>query len=258
MTADQVLPGFRLDGHRALVIGGGTGIGRAVALGLAAAGADLTLTGRRREPLDEAAADVRALGRRAAVYLADASDDGQLAALADAVAADGGPPHILVNAQGTMRLRAAVDVSADDYTSQMDTNVRSVWLACTRFGRAMLARGSGCIVNIASMASFRSPAGNAIYAVGKHGVRALTESLAAEWAAGGVRVNAIAPGVFITDLNRTTMVGERRARTLARVPMGRLGELPELAGAAVFLASPSASYVTGVTLPVDGGFLVAG
>lgn len=254
----DALPGFDLGGQRALVIGGGSGIGRAIALGLAAAGADVAVAGRRRAPLEEVAAQVQALGRRGTLHQADVTDEAQLEALAATTQAAGGAPDILVNAQGTMRLRAALAVTPEDYAAQMDTNLRSLWSACTRFGALMLARGSGCIINVASMASFRSPAGNAIYAVSKHGVRALTESLAAEWSPAGVRVNAIAPGVFITGLNAHTMVGDRLARTLARVPMGRLGRLPELAGAAVFLASPSASYVTGVTLPVDGGFLVGG
>lgn len=248
------LPVFALDGRQALVIGGGSGIGRAIALGLAAAGADVAVAGRRPESLQQVAAEIAAAGRRAGVHVADAADDAQLEALARAA----GVPDILVNAQGTMILRDAVDVGSDDWARQLDVNTRSVWFACTRFGRGMLERGSGCIVNVASMASFRGMARNGVYAVSKHGVRALTESLAVEWAGRGVRVNAIAPGVFITDLNRETMVGERRQRTLARVPMGRFGELPELAGAAVFLASAAAGYVTGVTLAVDGGFLASG
>jgi NAD(P)-dependent dehydrogenase (short-subunit alcohol dehydrogenase family) len=249
---------FSLSGRQALVIGGGSGIGRAIALGLARAGADVHVAGRRPDKLDESADLIRATGRRSNVFAIDARDLDALDALVDTVRDTSGVPDILVNAQGVMSLRNAEDFTAEDYDRIMDTNLKSVWFACTRFGTAMQALGGGGIINIASMASFRGFPRNGLYCMSKHGVRALTESLAAEWAPRGIRVNAIAPGFFITDLNRGAMTDERQARALSRVPMGRFGDVDELSGAAVFLASPAASYVTGVTVPVDGGFLSMG
>lgn len=248
---------FDLNGKHAVVIGGGTGIGRAIAEGLGKAGARLTLAGRRHEVLEKTAVAFSRAGIAAGVDAVDANDTGQLAAFA-ARAQKAAPVDILVNAQGVMTLKAAEDFTPEDFDHIVTTNARSVFFACQEFGRQMLARGRGSIVNIASLASFRGFPRNALYCISKHGVVALTETLAAEWAARGVRVNAIAPGFFVTDLNRDTLVDERRARAVGRTPMGRLGETSELAGAAVFLSSPAASYVTGATIPVDGGFLAAG
>jgi NAD(P)-dependent dehydrogenase (short-subunit alcohol dehydrogenase family) len=249
---------FSLSGRQALVIGGGSGIGRAIALALARAGADVHVAGRRAAQLDESGEQIRALGRQTRSLVLDATDMDALERLAGELRGAGNVPDILVNAQGIMTLNNAEDFSPADYDRLMDTNVKSVWFSCTRFGAAMAARGEGIIINIASMASFRGFPRNGPYAVSKHGVRAMTESLAAEWAPRGVRVNAIAPGFFLTDLNRGAMTEERKARAISRIPMGRFGELDELAGAAVYLASPAGSYVTGVTLPVDGGFLSMG
>ena len=249
---------FSLRDRRALVIGGGSGIGRAIALGLARAGAAVAVAGRRRDPLDETCAAIRDHGVAAAAFVADVADLAALDRLVAEVEGAGGSPDVLVNAQGVMTLRGAEDYDEADFDRIMGTNVKSVWFACTRFGKGMLARGSGVVINIASLASFRGFQRNGIYCVSKHGVRALTETLAAEWAARGVRVNAIAPGFFLTDLNRDVMSEERKARALARVPIGRFGAVDELAAAAVFLASPGAAYVTGATIPVDGGFLAAG
>ena len=249
---------FSLRDRRALVIGGGSGIGRAIALGLARAGAAVAVAGRRRDPLDETCAAIRDLGVAAAAFVADVADLAALDRLVAEVEGAGGSPDVLVNAQGVMTLRAAEDYDEADFDRIMGTNVKSVWFACTRFGKGMLARGSGVVINIASLASFRGFQRNGVYCVSKHGVRALTETLAAEWASRGVRVNAIAPGFFLTDLNRDVMSEERKARALARVPLGRFGAVDELAAAAVFLASPGAAYVTGATIPVDGGFLAAG
>ena len=250
--------GFSLAGRNALVIGGGSGSGRAIALGLAGAGADVHVAGRRAEKLADAGDAIRALGRRSSPFAADATDAAQLDRLVAEVERAVGIPDILVNAQGVLALKNAEDYDEADYDRIMDTNLKSVWFASTKFGRKMLARGSGVIISIASLASFRGFPRNGIYCMSKHGVRALTETLAAEWAARGVRVNAIAPGFFMTDLNRDVMSEERKARAIARIPAGRFGEVDELAGAAVYLASPAAAYVTGATIAVDGGFLATG
>lgn len=249
---------FNLQGRQALVIGGGSGIGRAIAVGLAEAGADVHLAGRRGDVLESACGQLRALGSASRSFPVDATDTGALQEFVGNLTLAVGVPDILVNAQGVMRLQAAEDSEPEDYQRIMDTNARSVWFASTWFGRGMLGRGSGCIISIASMASFRGFQRNGIYCMSKHAVRAMTETLAAEWADRGVRVNAIAPGFFMTNLNKDSMTQERKEKALARIPMGRFGDLDELAGAAVYLASPASKYVTGATIPVDGGFLAAG
>ncbi len=172
--------------------------------------------------------------------------------------AGAGKLDILVNSQGVTMLKPAEDFSRADYEQVMATNLTSVFFACSEVGRHMLGRGSGAIINIASVAAHRGFQLSAPYTISKHGVLALTRTLAAEWAPKGVRVNGLAPGFFMTALNREKMSAERKAMALRRTPMHRFGELEELVGAAIFLASPAATYVTGEMLRVDGGFLAAG
>jgi len=238
---------FRLDNRVALVIGGTSGIGGAIAEGFRDAGARVLVAGRTPAKLPSTEG-----------YLADVNDIGQLKKLVESVIADHGRIDILVNSQGILRLNAAEDFTGEDWDAIMATNLKSVFFACTEAGRHMLARGSGAIINIASLASYRGWPRSALYGISKAGVVSLTETLAAEWAGRGVRVNAIAPGFFITDLNRDKLVGDRKERAVARTPMGRMGEVGELAGAAVYLASDAASFVTGETIRVDGGFLATG
>jgi NAD(P)-dependent dehydrogenase (short-subunit alcohol dehydrogenase family) len=248
---------FSLAGQSALVIGGGSGIGRAIAIGLAAAGARTSVAGRRKDWLEEAIGAIGAKGPAGRPHPLDARDPRALAGLLARMQKDGGAPDIVVNAQGVTAIKPTLEIVEEDYDRVVDTNVKSVFFSCLTFGRAMLARGSGCIVNISSLAAYRGWPGSAVYGLSKHAVKAVTETFGAEWAAQGVRVNAIAPGFFITDLNRN-MPDERKKRALDRTPMRRFGELPEIVGAAVYLCSPAARYVTGATIAVDGGYLATG
>lgn len=238
---------FSLAGKNALVIGGTSGIGKAIAEGYREAGARVLVVGRT--PAKLPATDA---------YLADVCDLDALRALVPRVLADHGRIDILVNSQGITTLKPAEDFTAADWDEVVGTDLKSVFFACTEVGRHMLARKSGAIINIASLASYRGWPRSALYAISKSGVMSLTETLAAEWAGRGVRVNAIAPGFVMTDMNRDKMSAERKARALDRTPVGRFGETQDLAGTAIFLASSASAFVTGTTIAVDGGFLAAG
>jgi len=248
-----------LSGRSAVVVGGTSGIGRAIALGLAEAGADVVCSSRRREQVDATAAEIEAIGRRTIRATSDVADRESLENLLTETKAELGKVDILVNSAGITKRSATLDLDEDDWSSILETNLTGTLRACQVFGRHMLENGYGRIINIASLSSFVSLFEVAAYSASKAAVASLTKSLAVEWAKYGVNVNAIAPGVFRTALNQKLLDESPRGQEfLARTPMGRFGNVEELAGAAVFLASEAASFVTGEILVVDGGFLASG
>jgi NAD(P)-dependent dehydrogenase (short-subunit alcohol dehydrogenase family) len=252
-------PGLDLTGRIAVVVGATSGLGKAIALGLADAGADVVPTGRRAKLAAEAAREIEARGRRSLVIAADVSDTSSIQELADTVVERFGKVDILVNAAGRTIRRPTLDVSDDEWDGIMDTNLTGILRACRAFGRHMIERHYGRIINIGSLTSVVALHEVAAYGASKAGVAALTKSLAVEWAPHGVCVNAILPGVFRTALNEGLLDGTERGRELlARTPMRRFGQPEEVAGAAVFLASEAAGFVTGHLLAVDGGFLASG
>jgi NAD(P)-dependent dehydrogenase (short-subunit alcohol dehydrogenase family) len=250
-------PSFSLEGRIALVIGGTSGIGKAIARGYLQSGASVAIAGRNPDKLAVALAELAAHGTVSG-YQADVSDAEGLRGLVGIVLAELGHLDILVNCQGVTVLKPAEDFSRADWAQIMDTDLQSVFFACTEVGRHMLGRGRGAIINIASLSSHRGWPRSALYAIAKAGVYSMTQTLGAEWATRGVRVNAISPGFFMTELNRDKMAPERKALALARTPAGRFGEVDELVGAAIYLASDAAGFVTGQTIAVDGGFLATG
>jgi NAD(P)-dependent dehydrogenase (short-subunit alcohol dehydrogenase family) len=248
-----------LTGKVAVVTGGTSGIGRALARGLAEAGADVVPTSRREDQVAAAADEVASLGRRTLKVTTDVTDRRTLEEALAAVLKGLGRVDVLVNAAGRTQRRATLDVSEEEWDAIVDVNLTGTLRACQVFGRHMLERGAGRIVNIASLATFVSLMEVAAYSASKAGVGSLTKSLAVEWGPRGVNVNAIAPGVFPTDLNRKLIEGTPRGNELiARTPLRRFGRAEELVGAAVYLSSDAASFVNGHVLAVDGGFLASG
>jgi NAD(P)-dependent dehydrogenase (short-subunit alcohol dehydrogenase family) len=252
-------PKLDLASKTAVVIGGTSGIGLALATGLAQAGANVIPTGRRIPLVESAAAQIRNFGRKSLVVPCDVTDAGSIEAVLKAAAGEFGSVDILVNSAGATKRSATLDFSLTDWNRILDTNLNGTLRACQVFGRHMIERKYGRIINIASLGSVLGLYEVTAYCASKAGVAALTKSLAVEWARFGVCVNAIIPGVFRTDMNATLLTGTPRGEEfLIRTPMRRFGELEELVGAAVFLASDAASFVTGHLLPVDGGILASG
>ena len=249
---------FDLTGRTAVVVGGTTGIGRALALGLADAGANVVATGRRPDAVNEVSDAIEARGQRTMRHPADVGDLAALRRLRDACLEMFERVDVLVFAAGITKRVATLEMTEADWTAILDTNVTGMFRAYQVFAAPMIARRAGRLIGIASLASFVGLQEVAAYPASKAAVAGLTRALAVEWSRHGLTVNAIAPGVFETDLNRQILQGARGQEFLARTPMGRFGRVEELVGAAVYLASDASTFVTGQMLAVDGGLLASG
>jgi NAD(P)-dependent dehydrogenase (short-subunit alcohol dehydrogenase family) len=250
---------FNLHGRVAVVVGGSTGLGHAIALGLAGAGADVVASSRRLAPVENTAAEIEGLGRRTLRVQSDVTSRDSIQALHDAVMKEFGKVDILVNAAGITQKGPTLDVEEADWSRVIETNLTGTLRACQIFGKTMVKAGYGRIVNIASLTSFVGFYRVAAYAASKGAVASFTKVLAIELAQSGVTVNAIAPGLFPTELTAPIILGTPRGEELIlRSPMGRFGEPREVAGTAIFLASEASSFITGEVIAVDGGFLASG
>lgn len=247
------------EGQVAVILGGTSGLGRALAIGLAKIGANVVASGRRLDRVERVAAELAELGRPSLRISTDVTDRQSLERLHAATVEKFGKVDILVNCAGKIKRGPTLDFAESDWAEVIETNLTGTLRGCQVFGRSMLDRGYGRIVNIASLNSFVALSEVAAYGASKAGVLALTRSLAVEWGWRGVCVNAIAPGIFRTELNEHLLDGTARGQELLlRTPMKRFGRVEEVVGAAVFLASPSASFVNGQAIVIDGGFLASG
>ena len=256
MAHIPVLDSFRLDGKVALVTGGARGLGLTMATALAEAGADVALSGRSVGPAEEAASALaKATGRRAKAFAADVTSAADVERLAASVESALGPIDVLINNAG-VNIRGTVDqLTEADWNSVIDTNLKGPFLCARAIGPGMVKRGWGRVVNLGSILGAVALAGRAPYASSKAGVINLTRVLALEWAGTGVTSNAICPGPFATEMNLPLLNDPVKYQEFVKkIPMGRWGELDELAGAVVFLASPASSFITGASLFVDGGW----
>jgi NAD(P)-dependent dehydrogenase (short-subunit alcohol dehydrogenase family) len=250
---------FSLAGKVAVVVGGTAGIGRAISLSLAGAGADVVASGRRQAIVDAVAAELELKGRATLRVVSDVCNRNSLEELLQQTLQKFGKVDILVNSAAKIVRAPTLSFPEEEWEQILDTNLTGTLRACQIFGKHMLERKYGRIINIASLNSFVSLSEVAAYAASKAAVVSLTRSLAVEWSRHGVLVNAIAPGIFRTEFNQKLLEGTPRGHELLmRTPMGRFGQANEVAGAAVYLASDAASFVTGETLVIDGGFLASG
>jgi NAD(P)-dependent dehydrogenase (short-subunit alcohol dehydrogenase family) len=250
---------FDLQGKIAVVVGGTSGIGHALALGLADAGADVVASSRRPEQVEQTATEIEAKGRKTLRRTSDVHERTSLEALRDDVVHAFGKVDILINCAGITKRAPTIDFPDADWERIMDTNLTGTLRGCQVFGKHMLSRGYGRIINIGSLSTYVGLFEVAAYCASKAAVGALTKVLATEWSRHGVLVNAIAPGLFRTDLNSNLLDNTERGQEFKmRTPIGRFGKTEELVGAAVYLASDAASFTTGEILVVDGGFLASG
>ena len=255
MTRDR----FNLDGKCAVVIGGTSGLGRAISIGLADAGADVVSSSRRAEETCQTADEIEGLGRHTLRQTVDVRDRSSVESLHRSVLELFGKIDILVNAAGITLKVPTLECSEEDWARVLDVNLNGTWRSCQIFGRTMVAQRSGRILNIASLSTFVAFKDVAAYGVGKAGIGALTKSLAVELAPHNICVNAIAPGIFPTSLNGELVLNTDRGRELKiRTPMNRFGELSEIVGGTIYLVSDAASFVTGEILVIDGGYMASG
>ncbi|HEY6081792.1 MAG TPA: glucose 1-dehydrogenase [Polyangiaceae bacterium] len=252
-------PGLSLEGRVAVVVGGTSGIGRALALGLAEAGANVVATSRRAEQVEDTARELERRGCRTVRVTSDVTDRASLESLLARTLERLGQVDILVNSAGRIQRVPTLEMSDDSWQSILDTNLTGTLRACQVFGRHMLERGYGRIINISSLNALVAFHEVAAYAASKAAVVGLTRALAVEWGPRGVLVNSIAPGVFRTPLNQDLLDGTDRGRELLlRTPLKRFGKLEDLVGAAILLASEAAAFINGQTWVIDGGFVASG
>ncbi|WP_263381523.1 SDR family NAD(P)-dependent oxidoreductase [Granulicella arctica] len=249
---------FNLAGKVAVVVGGTSGLGKAIAIGLAKAGADVIASSRSQAHVEETAQSIEAAGVRTLRLVSDVSDRSSLETLHDSIVATFGTVHILVNAAGITRRVPTLECSEEIWRDIMNVNLNGTFRACQIFGKTMLAQGYGRIINIASLSTFIAFHEVAAYGASKAAVGALTKSLAVEWGDRGVCVNAIAPGIFPTELNRALLDSPRGHELLTRTPMKRFGDVEDVVGGAIYLASAESSFTNGSILTIDGGYMASG
>jgi NAD(P)-dependent dehydrogenase (short-subunit alcohol dehydrogenase family) len=249
---------FDLEGQVAVVIGGTSGLGKAIALGLASAGADVVASSRKQLAVEAIASEIRASGRKTLAIVSDVTDRGSLQALHNRVFEEFGKVHILVYAAGITQKAPTLDCSEEMWKSIMDVNLTGALRCSQIFGRTMIARGYGRIIHIASLSAFVAFHEVAAYCASKAALGALTRSLAVEWGREGLCVNAIAPGIFPTELNRSLLDSPRGHELLMRTPVHRFGNVDEVVSTALYLASPQSSFTNGQIVTVDGGYMASG